>query len=97
MHPMTLPAADTTAPTSWQLGPEAPQSPRRWLRALGRAVFFGMGWRFEGQMPNVPRFVAMVAPHTSNWDFPKGVLWNYATKAALRWVAKESWFRFPLG
>lgn len=27
------------------------------------------GWRIEGRMPPVPKFIAIGYPHTSNWDF----------------------------
>jgi 1-acyl-sn-glycerol-3-phosphate acyltransferase len=35
----------------------------RWLLRLA-------GWRVIGVYPHLPRFVLIVAPHTSNWDFP---------------------------
>ncbi len=35
----------------------------RWLLRLA-------GWRLTGVYPHLPRFVLIVAPHTSNWDFP---------------------------
>lgn len=31
------------------------------------------GWDFAGSMPDIPKFVCIVAPHTSNWDFPVGL------------------------
>jgi 1-acyl-sn-glycerol-3-phosphate acyltransferase len=60
-----------------------------WLLAL-------CGWRIEGRLPEVPRFVLIVAPHTSNWDFPIGVLAMLATRIRLTWLGKHSIFRFPV-
>jgi hypothetical protein len=31
------------------------------------------GARHEGTIPNVPRLVAIVAPHTASWDFMVGL------------------------
>jgi 1-acyl-sn-glycerol-3-phosphate acyltransferase len=45
----------------------------------------------------VPKFVAIVAPHTSNWDFPLGVLVMFALDLRVHWFGKESLFRSPLG
>jgi 1-acyl-sn-glycerol-3-phosphate acyltransferase len=54
------------------------------------------GWRVEGQLPDEPRFVVIVAPHTSNWDFLVCVLSMFATGLRLNWLAKHSLFRFPV-
>jgi 1-acyl-sn-glycerol-3-phosphate acyltransferase len=67
------------------------------LQWISKLILKLIGWKAEYTKPPAPHGIVIVYPHTSNWDFPKGVLWNYATKAALRWVAKESWFRCPLG
>lgn len=105
MNGMTTPPASTTTPSAtiptssvdWQLGPEAPQTHRRWLRRLGLAIMTRAGWRFEGQMPNVPRFVAIVAPHTSNWDFPIGLAGKWALGFDAHFWGKDSLFLPPLG
>ena len=35
------------------------------------ALFFlkCIGWQVEGKHPNIPKYVMIAAPHTSNWDF----------------------------
>ena len=38
-------------------------------RWLGRTVHAAWGWKIEGELPNAPKFVIALAPHTSNWDF----------------------------
>jgi 1-acyl-sn-glycerol-3-phosphate acyltransferase len=82
---------------SWQLGPEVPQSRRPWLRALGWWILRRAGWDFAGEMPNVARFVCIVAPHTSNWDFPIGLAAKWALGFDARWWGKDTLFRPPLG
>lgn len=76
----------------WALGPNAPQTPRRWLRALGWWLLQRAGWRFEGQMPNIPKFVCIVAPHTSNWDFPIGLAAKWALGFDSHWWGKHTLF-----
>lgn len=68
------------------------------LRArLARAVLRLFGWEVVDRRPPEPRYVVVVAPHTSNWDFPVGILARSAMGMDGRWVGKKSLFRFPLG
>ncbi len=56
------------------------------------------GWKFSGEpFPEVPKFVLIVAPHTSNWDFLVGLQAMYALGIRGTFLAKASLFRFPLG
>ena len=96
MNDMTPTPASAPPLQPWQLGPNVPQSPRRWVRALGQTILFRAGWRFEGQMPNVPRFVVIVAPHTSNWDFPIGLAAKWALGFDSHWWGKHTLFTPPL-
>jgi 1-acyl-sn-glycerol-3-phosphate acyltransferase len=48
-------------------------------------------------VPNVPRCVAIVAPHTSNWDFVVGLAALLALGLRGRFLAKDTLFRPPLG
>ncbi len=56
-----------------------------------------MGWRFLGEVPNVPRVVLVVAPHTSNWDFVVGIAAMLALGLDARWIGKDTLFRPPFG
>lgn len=47
-------------------------------------------------MPAEPRFVVVVAPHTSNWDFPVGVAAMLALGLGVHWLGKDTLFRWPL-
>lgn len=48
------------------------------------------------QPPPGTKIVSVVAPHTSNADFWPGILWAFATRSPVRFVAKKELFRFPL-
>ena len=66
----------------------------RWLAYL---CLRAAGWRFKGSVPPGQNFVAIGAPHTSNWDFIVflGFMWHLGMKA--RYLGKESLFRWPMG
>jgi 1-acyl-sn-glycerol-3-phosphate acyltransferase len=56
------------------------------------------GWRFTGEgFPDARKFVLIVAPHTSNWDFPTGIMAMYSLGLRGTYLGKDTLFRFPLG
>ena len=70
--------------------------------ALTRAIAVGLmrlfGWKFSGErFPDITKFVVIVAPHTSNWDFPVGVMAMYALGIRGTFLGKDTLFRFPMG
>lgn len=75
----------------------APQRNRPVLVALGRAAMRASGWKFVGEIPSLPKFIIIVAPHTSNWDFPVGVAAMFALDLDAHWFGKDSLFRPPFG
>ena len=48
-------------------------------------------------VPDYPKSIICVAPHTSNWDFILGKLAYAAVGRKAGFLMKESWFFFPLG
>jgi 1-acyl-sn-glycerol-3-phosphate acyltransferase len=65
-------------------------------RAFARRLLALGGWRVEGKLPDLPRFVVIAAPHTSNWDFPIGMLAMLSIGLRLSWIGKHTLFRFPV-
>jgi 1-acyl-sn-glycerol-3-phosphate acyltransferase len=56
------------------------------------------GWKFAGEaFPDQRKFVMIVAPHTSNWDFPVGLQAMYSLGLRGTFLGKDALFRFPLG
>src|SRR5690606_32226584 len=76
---------------------EVPQTGGRFLRWAGATTLRALGWRFEQQLPNVSRFVIIVAPHTSNWDFVIALFAKWALGLRVRFMGKDTLFRPPLG
>jgi 1-acyl-sn-glycerol-3-phosphate acyltransferase len=65
--------------------------------AVSRAVLGACGWTIEGDFPSRPKMVAIVAPHTSNWDFIIGILAVFAIGIRVRFLGKHTLFKGPLG
>jgi 1-acyl-sn-glycerol-3-phosphate acyltransferase len=80
-----------------QLGPQVPKRFGPPTRALGRVLMTLAGWRFEGGFPDLPKFVIIVAPHTSNWDFLVGIRAVFALGLRASFIAKHTLFRGPAG
>ena len=66
-------------------------------RAVSRALLAAWGWRIDGEFPPQPKMVAIVAPHTSNWDFIVGILAVFAIGVRVRFLAKHTLFNGGLG
>ena len=48
-------------------------------------------------MPDVRKMVLIVAPHTSNWDFPVGLMAKLALRLGGTFIGKHTLFRWPFG
>ncbi|MCW9035992.1 MAG: 1-acyl-sn-glycerol-3-phosphate acyltransferase [Alphaproteobacteria bacterium] len=55
------------------------------------------GWKPAGYPPKIDKYVLIVAPHTSNWDFPVGVAFAFIYKMTPIWMGKDALFKFPHG
>lgn len=66
------------------------------LHVIGVLILKVLGWRVESAPPTVPKYVVIVAPHTSNWDYPLALFisWVYRMKGA--WLGKSQIFSWPL-
>jgi 1-acyl-sn-glycerol-3-phosphate acyltransferase len=86
-----------TGPTIPALGPAVPSRNGRVLRILGRGILAALAWHVEGEIPNVPRCVVIIGPHTSNWDFVIGLATLLALDLRVTWLGKHQIFRGPFG
>ena len=67
------------------------------MRVAGRVVLRALGWRLVGGFADVPRFVLVGAPHTSNWDGVVGLAAAAAADVEFNLFAKRPLFVGPLG
>lgn len=65
--------------------------------ALGKMLMRLSGWRFEGVLPDAPKIVIAVAPHTTNWDFVIGVMVLWALDIKISFLGKHTLFRGLFG
>jgi 1-acyl-sn-glycerol-3-phosphate acyltransferase len=62
-----------------------------------RIIMRLLGWHVDGTLPDLPKFVLIGAPHTSNWDFVLFLGLIFYLRADARYMAKAEIFRFPIG
>jgi len=67
------------------------------LARLSYWILKKLGWTLKVDLPDIAKFVAIAAPHTSNWDFPLGILSAKAVNLKVHWMGKHSMFRWPYG
>jgi len=63
----------------------------RWL------LYKRMGWKLEITEHHPNKYIICLAPHTSNWDFLIGQLYNGAEGLKSNFLMKKEWFFWPLG
>lgn len=79
------------------IGPNISRRGNAITAAIARLAMRLSGWRFEGEFPDLRKFVLIVAPHTSNWDFPIGVMAMFAIGLRVTFLGKDTLFRPPFG
>ena len=65
------------------------------LMGISLLILKILGWKKTGQAPDIPKFILIVAPHTSNWDLFYGILLAFTFKLDARFIAKKELFRGP--
>jgi len=69
----------------------------KFFHYLTRFIMRLIGWRVDGKLPDLPKFVLIGAPHTSNWDFVLFLGVIFTLRANVRFMGKAEVFRFPIG
>ena len=67
------------------------------LRTLSGIALQMVGWRVQGRLPDIPKFIIVGAPHTSNWDFVMFLALALDLKGNLHYMGKVELFRWPFG
>jgi len=65
------------------------------LHYLARSYMKISGWRKEGLRPDIPKYVMIAAPHTSNWDLFYTLLLAFDFQIKVFWLGKAAIFRPP--
>jgi 1-acyl-sn-glycerol-3-phosphate acyltransferase len=69
----------------------------RLFHYLARFIMWLIGWHVDGKLPDLPKFVLIGAPHTSNWDFVLFLGLIFYLRANVRFMGKAELFRWPVG
>ena len=67
------------------------------MKLLSKFIFWVSGWKIEGKVPPLKKFVAIGAPHTSAWDLVYGRCGCYLLDMPISFLAKKEAFWFPIG
>lgn len=67
------------------------------MKTIAATILKMVGWRVSFALPSRDKYVLVGAPHTSNWDFPLGLLAMWASGLRCNWVGKHTLFKGPLG
>jgi len=67
------------------------------MKLLARFLYWLTGWKTEGEVPKLKKFVAIMAPHTSAWDVIYGLLAKYIFELDFSFFGKQEIFSTPYG
>ena len=69
------------------------------MRLLYTFLFKLFSWKFEGKLQNdLNKFIVIVIPHTSNWDFPLGIMVRSILRLnSTKYLGKSQLFKPPFG
>ncbi len=68
------------------------------MSLICRFFFWIIGWKISGKYHReIKKKVLIVAPHTSNWDFPIGLLARGILNDKIKYVGKHTLFKPPFG
>jgi len=66
-------------------------------RFLYNFFFKLFGWKIDGMLSQEKKYIIIVAPHTSNWDFMIGLCVRSILRFDAKFLGKKELFRFPFG
>lgn len=71
------------------------------IKTISKLILKLFGWTISDQTPkgitNYHKAVIIGAPHTSNWDYVFAMAALYKEGLNIKYLAKDSLFKFPLG
>jgi 1-acyl-sn-glycerol-3-phosphate acyltransferase len=67
------------------------------LRLASNLLMRLAGWRVDGMLPDLSKYVIIGAPHTSNWDFILFLGIVFRLKINVSYMGKVELFRSPIG
>lgn len=62
---------------------------------ISKIILKTLGWKITNIIPDIPKCVLAIAPHTSNWDFLIAKLAYTSLGRNAHFLIKKEWFFFP--
>lgn len=78
-------------------GALTPQKNNIFSRAIGRLLLKAFRWQIRGEVHNAPKFVMVLAPHTSMCDFYVTLAGKLAVGLHSSWLISAAYTWWPLG
>src|ERR1019366_8469253 len=67
------------------------------MKLISKFILWISGWKTAGEAPQLRKFVAIMAPHTSGLDFLYGMCARYILDIPFTFLGKAEMFRPPFG
>jgi len=69
------------------------------FRALSKLILWLIGWKVTGHLPDksIKKSIYIAIPHTSNWDFPLGLMARAIINVEVTYIMKSTMFKPPFG
>lgn len=80
-----------------ELGSLTPRKGNTLTRAIGRLLLSIYRWQVKGKMHNAQKFVMVLTPHTSSWDFYTPNATMLAVGFRSSWLIAAAYTWWPLG
>lgn len=64
------------------------------MKLAARFLFWLTGWKVKGEVPDLKKFVVIMAPHTSAWDAVIGLLARFILEIDFAFFGKQEAFAF---
>jgi len=65
------------------------------IKWICKFLLWLMGWKLVGDFPDLKKYILIVAPHTSYWDFIYGQLGIFSRGRKSKILIKKEFFIFP--
>lgn len=79
------------------IGDRLPRGGNLLTRCIGRSFLWLLGWRVEGEIPNLPKMVLLGGPHTSNMDGVLGIATLVSLGLKASTMIKDTAFKGMMG
>jgi 1-acyl-sn-glycerol-3-phosphate acyltransferase len=74
---------------------DVPQTHYKLIQKSAGILLSALGWKITGRFPQEKKFILIVAPHTSNWDFIISMLVMLSLNLKVTFLGKKSIFIGP--